>query len=196
MATLIQQISEQLASKGISPGTNPGKTWLLQKIKNLRPTAKDRMQLIQQREAQRNKTIIGRFYFFFYNPKLKDHLPYWDHFPLVIPIQRYTDGFLGLNLHYIRPNDRLILLKQLRQFAKGTDENMRLRLSYPILTATHQTYRATPCVKRYLSQHIQSKVIEVPAEEWEIAAALSLQEFKSNRQVSVQDVWNDSEDKY
>lgn len=198
MATIITRINEQLLQKGIAPGSTPGKTWLLQKIKQLNPTAKDRMDLIRNREAQRTRTMLGRMYFFFYNPKLKETLPYWDRFPLVIPLQRYHDGFLGLNLHYIPPKDRLILLKQLSRFATGAldDERTRLRLSYPLLKGMHQAYRATPCIKRYLAPHILSRFIEIPTGEWDIAAALPLQRFTSRSPVSSQEVWDDSKEQY
>lgn len=198
MATIITRINEELSKQGIAPGTNPSRTWLLEKIKSLNPTGKHRMELIRQREAQRNKTMIGRFYFFFYDPKTKETLPYWDKFPLVIPIMRYPDGFLGLNLHYIPPKDRLILLKQLRIQASGAmnDERTRLRLSYPILKAMYQAYRATPCIKRYLAPHVRSRFVEIPAPEWDIAAALPLQQFTGKGSVTAQGVWEDSKEKY
>jgi hypothetical protein len=194
--TIISRIQQELQKRGLKPGGNPAKTWLMQKVRQLNPSGRDRMDIVKQREAQRNKAILGRFYFFFYDAKLKDKLPYWDRFPLVIPISQYHDGFLGLNLHYIPPKERLLLLRKLRQFATGPlkDEKTRLRLSYPLLAATKEAYKAMPCVKRYLANHIQSRVIEVPPSEWDIAAALPLQQFKSNTgTVNSQEVWDDSE---
>jgi hypothetical protein len=164
----------------------------------LHPTVQDRMEIIRDREAQRNRTMIGRFYFFFYNPKTREKLPYWDLYPMVIPLQRYHDGFLGLNLHYIYPRDRLILLTQLKRFATGplTDERTRLRLSYPLLKALHQAYRATPCIKKYLGGYVQSRFIEIPPTEWDIAATLPAQIFVSNTSVQKEKVWKDSKEKY
>ncbi len=198
MATIIKKIEKQLNEEGHAIGGRNAKNWLLQKIQQLNVRGSDRRKIIQE-GIQKNKAILGRFYFFFYDAKLKEELPYWDKFPLVVPIQQYPDGFLGLNLHYITPRDRLILLQQLKKFATGSlgDEKTRLKLSYPILKATANAYRATPCIKRYLASHIQSRVIEVPADEWQIAAALPLQQFKSMTQsVSNQKVWNESEEKY
>ena len=48
-----------------------------------------------------NRYHIGRLNMFLYDPKYKDKLPYYDVFPLVLPIQRYSDGFLGINFHYL-----------------------------------------------------------------------------------------------
>lgn len=197
MATLIEKIQKQLDEKNFAIGGRNAKNWLLTRIKTLNAKGSDRLKIISE-GTQKNRTIIGRFYLFFYDAKLKDELPYWDKFPMVIPIQRYSDGFLGLNLHYITPRDRLILLKQLERFQTGSlgDEKTRLKLSYPILKATANAYRATPCIKRYLVGHIRSRVVEIPATEWQIAAALPLQQFKSNTQsVNDQMVFEDSKEK-
>ena len=56
------------------------------------------------------RALIGKMYFFSYNPKWKDKLPWYDTFPLVFPIERYPVGFLGLNFHYLAPKDRAILM--------------------------------------------------------------------------------------
>lgn len=192
MPKILSYIREELNSKNLDPRMEIGRNWLLHKVKSLRPTPAN---LMADREALRNRTMIGRFYFFFYNPKMKETLPYWDRFPLVVPIARYNDGFLGLNLHYIPPKDRLILLKKLSVYATGSlnDERTRLRLTYPILQATHRAYEATPCIKKYLYPHVQSRFLEIPANEWEIAAALPVQMFKKE---SASAVWSESKEKY
>ena len=46
-----------------------------------------------------NKPFYGKLNMFFYDPKHKKTLPYYDTFPLVLPLETYNDGFLGLNLH-------------------------------------------------------------------------------------------------
>ena len=91
---LIDRIKESLAKEGYEPRTRLARTWLKSKIPALRPTSNT---LMRDRERLKNKSIIGRMYFYYYDPKTKDSLPYYDKFPLVIPIERYPDGFLGLN---------------------------------------------------------------------------------------------------
>lgn len=198
MPTIIQKIKEQIDAKDLDTSTAFGRSWLLQKMAKLSPSYQDRMEIIRDREQQRSRVMIGRMYFFFYTPKTKAMLPYWDRYPLVIPLQGYDDGFLGLNLHYIYPKDRLILLQQLSRTMSGPVENerSRLRLSYPILRAMHQAYRATPCIKRYLKPHIMSRFIEIPPAEWNIAAALPAQQFASKTSVRREEVWKDSKEKY
>lgn len=195
MPTILTTIREQLEAKSIDPRTAKGRSWLLQQVKNLRPTP---ATLFSDKQALRTRTMIGRMYFFYYTAKSKDILPYWDRLPLVIPIQRYDDGFLGINFHYIPPKDRLILLKKLSQYATGSynDERTRLRLTYPILQATHKAYEATPCIKRYLYPHIKSRFMEIPATEWDIAASLPFQRFTGKEYRSSQVVWQESKEKY
>ena len=114
-----------------------------------------------------------------YDPKTKDTLPYYDKFPLVIPIERYPDGFLGLNLHYIHPKQRIILLDKLSEIATDNnfDANTRLRISYDYLSKASRMFEAKPCIKRYLFSHVQSRFLEITADEWDIAALLPVESF-------------------
>ena len=42
-----------------------------------------------------NEPFFGRLNMFFYDPKYKKTLPYYDTFPLVLPLENYPDGFLN-----------------------------------------------------------------------------------------------------
>ena len=112
MAYLIQRIKEELDKSGFKSRTNDARDWLQSKVASLSP---NRAALMQDGNSK-DKSMIGRMYFYFYDPKTKDMLPYYDRFPLVIPIERYSDGFLGLNLHYISPRQRFFLLDKLSVF--------------------------------------------------------------------------------
>ena len=48
-----------------------------------------------------NRPFYGKLNMFFYDPKFKKKLPYYDTFPLVLPLETYNDGFLGINMHYL-----------------------------------------------------------------------------------------------
>jgi hypothetical protein len=174
--TLLQRLEASLRKEGFAPGTRQAQAWLLQKTKNLKPT---RQALLKDRENLRNKTIIGRMYYFFYDPKLKDTLPYYDRFPLVIPIERYSDGFLGLNLHYVSPKIRVRLLNKLSAHLTNTnyDENTRFRLSYDMLRGASSIPEFEPCLKRYLYNQVESRFLEIPAQEWDIACLLPNEQF-------------------
>jgi hypothetical protein len=176
MATLIKRIQTSLAKEGLTPRTNAAREWLKSKVKSLNPTPQS---LMRDRERLRDNSFIGRMYFYFYDPKHKDTLPYYDRFPLVIPIERYSDGFLGLNLHYIHPKQRIILLDKLSDVATNNrfDDKTKLRISYEYLAAASKAFEATPCIKRYLFSHIDSRFLEISAEEWDIAVMLPVESF-------------------
>jgi hypothetical protein len=173
---LIDRIKESLAKEGLTPRTNASRAWLRSKVKDLNPSARTML-----RDASRatDKTFIGKMYFYFYDPKFKDSLPYYDRFPLVIPIEQYPDGFLGLNLHYIHPKQRIILLDKLSETTNNDkfDTTTKLRLNYAYLQAASTAFEAMPCIKRYLYSQIQSKFLEIPADEWDIAALLPAENF-------------------
>ena len=177
MAYLLDRIKESLAKEGYTPRSSAARQWLKAKVGELRPTP---AALMRDRERLKDKSIIGKMYFFFYDPKTKDSLPYYDRFPLVIPIERYSDGFLGLNLHYIHPKQRIILLDKLSDTAtnKKFDEKTKLRLSYQYLLAASTAFQAMPCIKRYLFNHLTSRFLEIPADEWDIAALLPVEQFE------------------
>ena len=176
MTYLINRIKESLEKEGLSLRTNKARNWLHTKVKNLKPS---QQAIMSDRQRSKDKTIVGRMYFFYYDPKLKDSLPYYDRFPLVIPIERYSDGFLGLNLHYIHPKQRIILLDKLSEFANNDkyDKTTKLRLSYELLSRASKIYEIAPCIKRYLFNHIESRFLEIEASEWDIAALLPAEQF-------------------
>ena len=104
--------------------------WLFEKaLEAAGPKA--RKLLLASDQRGRPDAMIGRLYFFKYDPKGKAYLPKYDKFPMVFPIEQYSDGFLGLNLHYLNVNQRRALIDRLMRFAndKKMDENTRLKLS-------------------------------------------------------------------
>ena len=176
MAKLIDRIKTSLSKEGLTPRTNASRAWLRAKVKELKPTSD---KLMTDRQRLKNKSMIGRMYFYFYDPKTKDSMPYYDRFPLVIPIERYNDGFLGLNLHYIHPKNRMVLLDKLSDTISNDtyDENTKLKINYRYLAAASKVFEATPCIKRYLFTQIESRFLEITADEWDIAALLPVESF-------------------
>jgi hypothetical protein len=176
MAYLIDRIQASLAKEGLKPRTNAARDWLRKKVNDLRPSP---ASIMRDKERLREKSFVGRMYFYLYDPKHKDTLPYYDRFPLVIPIERYSDGFLGLNLHYIHPKQRIILLDKLSEVATNSkfDETTRLKISYDFLKRASKIFEAQPCIKRYLFNHIESRFLEITADEWDIAALLPAENF-------------------
>ena len=192
MAYLLNRIKESLAKEGLTPRTNQARAWLHMKIKDLKPT---RAALLKDRDRLKEKSVIGKMYFYFYDPKTKEKMKYYDRFPLVIPIERYNDGFLGLNLHYIHPKYRMTMLDKLSATANNSsyDEKTKLRISYQYLTAASKVFEATPCIKRYLFSQIESRFLEISADEWDIAALLPMESFVG---ASTSKVYADSQEEF
>ena len=176
MAKLLDRIKASLAKEGLSPRTNASRAWLRAKVNDLKPTSSG---LMADKQRLRTSSMIGRMYFYFYDPKTKDTMPYYDRFPLVIPIERYNDGFLGLNLHYIHPKHRMVLLDKLSDTTNNDtyDEKTKFKINYRYLSAASRIFEATPCIKRYLFTQIESRFLEITADEWDIAAMLPVETF-------------------
>ncbi len=147
--------------------------------------------ILQRSDSLTTKSVLGKMYFYSYDPKWKDKLPYYDTFPLVFPIEKYNDGFLGLNFHYLAPKDRAVLMDQLKGFAnnKKYDETTRLLLTYNMLKGFSKIKRAKPTVHRYLTSKLKSRFVLVNADEWEVALFLPVERF---RKASKKKVWSQS----
>ena len=102
MSNLFQKLELEAFRKGITPRTRESREWFRKRVQQL--TRVNRERLLRSDEIkQRTRQVYGSMMMFFYDPKLKDKLPYYDTFPLVIPVEPAPGGFRGLNLHYIPP---------------------------------------------------------------------------------------------
>ena len=152
--------------------------WFESKVHVSSNTIRNRM--LNASAHHTTKTVIGKMFFFRYDPKYKNVLPIYDKFPLVFPIEMYKNGFLGLNIHYLSVDERTAFLDRLTKYATATNltEKSRLRLSYDLISSTRVLASAArPCIKRYLYTHVLTQFVEIPATEWDRAAALPIQLF-------------------
>ena len=163
---------------------------IFDEISKLRKSGKEPYQWYRNRikelgtpsQAQliRDGKITGRVNFgalnmFIYDPKLKNKLPYYDTFPLVLPIERYRDGFLGINFHYLPYALRARLLSRLDPDANYSAlKNVRL---------------VKPTLKRYLNSNVRSRFRKLEEEDFMTAIMLPVQRFKKS---SASKVWSDS----
>jgi hypothetical protein len=181
MPSLLDKLNREMNAAGIAPRTSAARAWLGDKISRIRiPT--NRSNILNDATRISPKAFIGKMYFFAYDAKYKDVLPIWDKFPLVIPMDTYSDGFLGLNLHYLDPGSRLVLLDRLHDFINNDkyDDTTRFNLSYSLLSTSRRYRIIEPCVKRYLFQHIMSSLIYIEPDNWETAVFLPVQKFITN----------------
>ena len=160
--------------------------WFRDKIKEFgKPGA---MDLI--RDGRRNnRPFFGRLNMFFYDPKFKKTLPYYDTFPLVLPLEKYTDGFLGINFHYLPIPLRVKLLNSLVSgFANNSklDESTRLNVSYD---SVGKRSLVKPTLHKYLKTNLRSQFRRIDADEFTVAALLPVARFKK---ASASEVYKDS----
>lgn len=129
---------------------------------------------------QTKNEVVGSMYMFFYDPKTKDTLPYYDRFPLVIVLGPAKGGFYGLNLHYLPPALRAKFLDELMGITNNDkfDKTTKFDLTYNLLSRAQKLKYFKPCFKHYLSDHVKSRFALVPATEWEIAVFLPMADFR------------------
>lgn len=157
--------------------------WIRDLINKLRNPSRRVSQLKPIQKSARPE--IGKMYLYSYDPKHKDTLPIYDMFPLVIPIDYYSDGFLGLNLHYLPEQARIVLLRELVKVANNDkfDRTTKINISYRILKkmSLNLTGANGTCIKRYLYGHVRSGFQQVDASEWSKAALLPLAKWVVNK---------------
>ena len=179
MANLFQKLEIEAFRAGITPRTKESREWFRKKAASLGRINTN--QLMKQEELDLTaRQAIGSMYMFYYDPKHKETLPYYDSFPLAIVIERRPGGFLGLNLHYLPPILRAKFLDALLDATnnKKYDETTKFRLTYNILNGARKMRYFKPCFKHYLLNHVKSRFAEVPAPEWEIATFLPTAQWK------------------
>ena len=164
--TYFDQISAQ-----IKTGKEPYQ-WYRNRIKELGTPSQ--AQLIRDGKIT-GRVNFGALNMFIYDPKLKNKLPYYDTFPLVLPIERYRDGFLGINFHYLPYALRARLLSRL-------DPNANY-------SALKNVKLVKPTLKRYLNSNVRSRFRKLEEEDFMTAIMLPVQRFRKS---SASKVWSDS----
>ena len=173
MASLFDTLELGAFRAGITARTEESKKWFQANIKKLGQV--NRTSLLKDDALDPvTKTVFGNMYMYFYDPKYKDTLPYYDAFPLVIMMGPAKGGFYGLNLHYLPPVLRAKALDALL----GEGE---LPMKF-----------IKPTIHRYLTKHVKSRFALVDKPEWEIATFLPTQDF---RKASSGTVYRDSRGK-
>lgn len=165
--------------------------WLQENVRDIRTSPAKLAEEILS-ESRGGRFQMGGLYQFAYDPATKDKLPYYDTFPLVIPLHlkpgaNGESGFLGLNLHYLPPLVRAAFLDKLMDLAvmNSNDEPTRLRVTYDILKATERYKEFKPCIKHYLNKQVRSRIKTIKPSEWETALYLPTANFQKATKTKV-----------
>ncbi len=86
MASLFDTLQANAFRSGITARTKDSRKWFQSKIKDM--TMPSRQKLLKDPALERtNRDVVGNMYMYFYDPKHKKTLPYYDRFPLTIMVQ-------------------------------------------------------------------------------------------------------------
>ena len=194
MESLLERLSKETPSQ-LQARSREALDFFKDRVRNIKVSG----QAFYKREAgtltKAKRYLDGRMYTFFYDPKTKEKLPYYDRFPVVLIIDSTSTGFSGLNFHYIPPKYRAKLLDELYEFEiedKDTeDESMRtrIRVNYNLLQSTAKMKFFRPCYKRYLTSHIEGKALQITPNYWSIITMLPLAQFEKE---SIRKVYSES----
>lgn len=145
---------------------------------------------------------VGKMVMYYYDPKLKNELPYFDRCPLVIPTSIQSDGWTGINFHYLHPLLRAQLLDMLlsnqaydfmagdpRDIKWGQFNRRQIAFTYRTLQAICSSNLYKPCIKRYLYNHRRSRFYVLAPDDWIKFIALPLERFEKRTAAFV---WDES----
>jgi hypothetical protein len=139
--------------------------------------------LASNKKNQRATIKPGTMAFYFYSPKMKKELPYYDTFPLIIYVEPADGGWYGLNMHYLPPALRAKLYTKLLKY---NSEN-KFDLSYQLLKSLGNIWK--PAFKRYLKKQVKSNFVIVPEESMTASIFLPVASWKGATQSQI---WKDS----
>jgi len=195
MASLLDKVQDAVRTGTVGTEVKRSAQWFRDKIKGLEGTLKNQWSRTNApkfyREAENKldrralglKGNLGELFAYYYNPKHRETLPYYDRFPLImlIGIDSNKKTFLGLNFHYLNPKWRAVLLDRVSaKVTSGAIINWNKIAKVPMIL---------PTVKRYRFDHIVRRVIPIEEQDNELAIFLPLERFKK---ASKSKVWANS----
>lgn len=166
---------DELEGGKITPRSKASREWFLDKVKSIGDGSVDRNAMLKSDSLKStSKTIAGKMYMFWYLPKHRETLPYFDKFPLVLPLDITGQTLTALNLHYLPIDLRQGLFYSLLNRVNNNkyDESTIMQVTYETLKGSGAMKAHKPCIKKYLADRIMGKIVNVPAQEWEIAVHL------------------------
>jgi len=186
MAYIFQTLANKGSTAGVTQNfSKESISWFRQNAANIQSVNAQRMMTDKNNSTKIvTPRDIGKMFMYFYDPKFKEVLPYYDKFPLIFLVNVDSQGFDGINLHYISPQLRARLMDSLYSLLNNTkyDNTTKLKISYQLLNNASKFKYFAPCYKRYLFSHVQSNFINVPVTNWDMAVMLPTERFaKANK---------------
>ena len=120
-----------------------------------------------------NRPTYGMLNLFRYFPEEPTTMPYYDIFPLVLPLRRKRDGFVGINFHFLPLPLRVKVLNRLME-SFGDEAAEKLDVAYGMLKANRFI---RPALRRYKREAVASYYLQVPLEDMLIGILLPVARF-------------------
>ena len=162
--------------------TDRSATWYRSQVNRI-ASGKTAGQLFREGKLQ-GRPSVGRLNLFGYNPKLRAKLPYYDIFPLVLPLEPTKGGFMGMNFHYLPPLLRFRLLERMQARASDRrfDTNTKFEVNYDDVKSIKIV---KPTIKKYLYAYGQTGFLRINADDAAVAIYLPVQRFKKAPEATV-----------
>ena len=180
MASLFSDILESKPAE-LEQGTQDSLEWFQANIRDIRRTPES---LMKESNSFVSRFDLGKMYMYMYLPKTAGKLPYYDVFPLVLPLEPIPGGFMGMNFHYLPPLLRTRLLSRVQQYADNRkfDKGTKFDVSYDDLKNVNIV---KPTIKKYLYSQVRTGFLRINADEAAIAIYLPVQRFKKASEARV-----------
>ena len=194
--SFLSKVSDAIKTGTVGQEVRRSAQWFQDKIKGLKGGLRNQFSSTNAakfyREAEtkvnpnllKRRAELGDLFCYYYNPKYRATLPYYDMFPMIMLIGAEKETFLGINFHYLRPKWRAILLDRV---------SAKLGSGLPRWSKLRQIRQIAPTIKRYRFDHIMRRVVPIEENEQEIAIFLPTERFKKSAKAKV---WADSERKF
>ncbi len=190
MSTILKNLRAAIANRSARNQQNIARRWILNKVKEFGGISSAKLlkddSLIKETNGR-----PGYMYFFSYDAKYKDTLPFWDRYPLMILLDITSDGFSGLNIHYLPPIIRAQFLDKLMETSdnKNLTEKTKMNITYNMLKSIGKFKAFAPCYKNYLFSHVRSKMKRIPSYHWKTVSFLPVEQFQKKSKLTV---WKNS----
>jgi hypothetical protein len=194
--SFLSKVSDAIKTGTVGKEVQRSARWFQDKIKGLKGDLRNRFSSTNAakfyREADnkvekailKKRIELGDLFCYYYNPKYRATLPYYDMFPMIMLLSAEKETFLGINFHYLRPKWRAILLDRV---------TARIGGGLPKWSKLRNIRQIAPTIKRYRYDHIMRKVVPIKEDEQEIAIFLPTERF---RKAGKSKIWSESERKF
>ena len=194
--SFLSKVSDAIKTGTVGQEVRRSAQWFQDKIKGLKGGLRNQFSSTNAakfyREAEtkvnpnllKRRAELGDLFCYYYNPKYRATLPYYDMFPMIMLIGAEKETFLGINFHYLRPKWRAVLLDRV---------SAKLGSGLPRWSKLRQIRQIAPTIKRYRFDHIMRRVVPIEENEQEIAIFLPTERFKKSGKAKV---WSESERKF